>query len=319
MLRFFSNEAKAKESIRQLVELLHSGGFHLTKFASNRSVLQNVPLADRREETTVWQALGLPWDVGSDSFFFQLSVKKKEFTRRGVLSMTSQIFDPLGFFQPFLLPAKILLQKLSTSGIGWDDRISDEDRAAFEHWLAGFPALNSIRISRCLIPPNFKECTFQLHCFTDASFSGYGAVVFLRVQCKDDIHCSFVMGRSRVSPTKPVTIPRLELTAAVVGVELMQLVRRELDLVVRDVYFWTDSTSVLHYVRSTAKRYQVFVANRIATIQAGSDPLQWHHVPTSCNPADLASRGTLSSQVDADDMWIFFGQMFFSGLRFPTS
>ena len=110
------------------------------------------------------------------------------------------------------------------------------------------------------------------------------------------------MGRSRVSP-KPVTIPRLELTAAVVGVELKQLVRRELDLVIRDVYFWTDSTSVLHYVHSTAKRCQVFVANRIATIQAGSDPLQWRHVPTSRNPADLASRGALPSQVDPDDMW----------------
>ena len=88
-----------------------------------------------------------------------------------------------------------------------------------------------------------------------------------------------------------------------VGVELKQLVRRELHLVVRDVYFWTDSISILHYVRSTAKRYQVFVANRIATIQAGSDPLQWRHVPTSCNPADLTSRGALPSQVDADDMW----------------
>ena len=222
-----------------------------------------------------------------------------------------------------MLPAKILLQKLSTSGIGWDDRIPDKDRAAFERWLAGFPALNSIHISRCLIPPKFKECTFQLHCFTDASFSGYGAVVFLRVQCKNDIHCSFVMGRSRVSPSKPVTIPRLELTTAVVGVELMQLVRRELDLVVRDVYFWTDSTSVLHYVRSTAKRYQVFVANRIATIQAGSDPLQWRHVPTSCNPADLASCGALSSQVDADDMWFKGPDLlwldFLGGLRFPTS
>ena len=46
--------------------------------------------------------------------------------------MTSQNFDPLGFLQPFLLPVKILLQKLSTSGIGWDDRIPDEDKAAFE-------------------------------------------------------------------------------------------------------------------------------------------------------------------------------------------
>ena len=187
MLKSFSNEAKAKESIRQLVELLHSGGYHLTKFASNRSVLQNVPLADRCEETTVLRALGLPWDVGSDSLLFQLTVKKKEFTRRGVLSMTSQIFDPLGFLQPFLLPAKIFLKKLSTSGIGWDDRILDEDKAAFERWLAGFPALNSIHISRCFIPPKFMEGTFQLHCFTDASFSGYGAVVFLRVQYYDDI------------------------------------------------------------------------------------------------------------------------------------
>ena len=95
------------------------------------------------------------------------------------------------------------------------------------------------------------------------------------------------MGRSRVTPIKPVTIPRSELTAAVVGFELVQLVKPELNFAVDDIYFWTDFTSVLHYFRSTARRNQVFVANRIAVIQAGSNPAQWRYVPTAQNPVML--------------------------------
>ena len=110
------------------------------------------------------------------------------------------------------------------------------------------------------------------------------------------MHCSFVMGRSRVSPLRPATIPRLELVAAEIGTELTSFVRKELEFDVGKVTFWTDSTSVLGYIGSAARRYRTFVANRIAIIQSASSPNQWMHVGTAENPADISSRGCMPDQ-----------------------
>ena len=60
------------------------------------------------------------------------------------------------------------------------------------------------------------------------------------------------MGKSRVAPLKPVTIPRMELTAAVVGVNLVKFLRNKIDLELESVTIWTDSTSVLQYINNTA-------------------------------------------------------------------
>ena len=109
---------------------------------------------------------------------------------------------------------------------------------------------------------------------------------------------------SRVAPIKPVTIPRMELVAAVVGVELTTFLKRELDLKLDDTIFWTDSTSVLQYIKSSSKRFKTFVANRIAAIQAGSSPSQWRHVGTAHNPADIASRGISPSRLASCTSWL---------------
>ena len=90
-----------------------------------------------------------------------------------------------------------------------------------------------------------------------------------------------------------MTIPRLELVAAVVGVELTEFVQSELDFDLDEVVYWTDSTSVLSYIRNTARGYRTFVANLIAVIQSLSSPERWRHVSTDQNPADVASRGQM--------------------------
>ena len=111
------------------------------------------------------------------------------------------------------------------------------------------------------------------------------------------------MGRSRIAPIKPMTIPRLELLAAVVGVELTEFVRSELDFDLDEVVYWTDSTSVLGYIRSTARRYCTFVANRIAVIQSLLSPELWRHVSTDQNPANVASRGQVPDQLPQCNNW----------------
>ena len=97
--------------------------------------------------------------------------------------------------------------------------------------------------------------------------------------------------KARVSPVRSITIPRLELTAAVVAVQLSQKLKQELQMQIDDEFFWCDSQIVLGYVSNDAKRFHDFVANRVQTIRDHTRVDQWQYVSTQENPADHASRG----------------------------
>ena len=88
------------------------------------------------------------------------------------------------------------------------------------------------------------------------------------------------MGKSRVAPLKSVTIPRLELVASVIGVDIVQFIQRETDLSISRVLHWTDSTSVLKYISNKTKRFHLFVANKISRILEASNPSEWRYVNT---------------------------------------
>ncbi len=105
------------------------------------------------------------------------------------------------------------------------------------------------------------------------------------------------MGKSRVAPTKITTIPRLELSAAVVAVQISDLLRKELELDSLEEYFWTDSKVVLGYINNDAKRFHIFVANRIQRIKQSTDAKQWRYVTSEENPADYASRGLTAEEL----------------------
>jgi len=132
----------------------------------------------------------------------------------------------------------------------------------------------------------------QIHHFSDASSYGYGACSYLRLVDESGSICvSFLMGKSRLAPIKSISIPKLELTAAVLAVRLDELTRKELNLPLNSAFFWIDSTAVLYCIRNITKRFPVFVANRLTTIENQTNINQWYHVPSELNPADVASRG----------------------------
>ena len=114
---------------------------------------------DLEKELPVERTLGVQWNV---------AIKQKEETRRGVLSMISSVYDPLGFLVPFILLAKILLQNLCCSGLGWDEPISPNDLSLWRDLLADLPGLSDIAIARCFKPPHFEPEVFELHNFCDA-------------------------------------------------------------------------------------------------------------------------------------------------------
>ena len=101
----------------------------------------------------------------------------------------------------------------------------------------------------------------------DASETGYGQASYLRLVSEDNqIHCSLLIGKSRVTPAKYVSIPRLELTAVALSIKMSHLIKRKLEL--NDVtsireHFWADDQVALGYINNESKRFKVFVANRV--------------------------------------------------------
>ena len=161
-----------------------------------------------------------------------MNIPAREATKRGILSFISSIYDPLGMVSPFILTAKIILQNLCREKIGLDDEIPCTAVSRWNNWIKELPQLAELKVQRCFKPENFGEVkTVELDHFSDASEDGFGAVSYVRtVNHESKIHCSFGIGKSRLAPLKPMTIPRLELSAATVAVKLDRMLKRELEI-----------------------------------------------------------------------------------------
>ena len=94
-------------------------------------------------------------------------------------------------------------------------------------------------LERCVKPPEFGNVkSARLHHFADASSYAYGAVSYLRlVDEEDKVHCAFMLVKSRLGHIRPMTIPRMELSAAVLAVKLDEVLRHELELTVDESIF----------------------------------------------------------------------------------
>ncbi|KAK5859400.1 hypothetical protein PBY51_020957 [Eleginops maclovinus] len=313
-------EKEAIQLVKESRELCSTGKLRLHKFVSNNdNVMASIPEEERATIKEQDMALSLPhmervlgveWCITSDSFRFRVQVKSNPLTRRGVLSTVASVYDPLGFMAPFVLLGKQILQQMCREKIGWDDEIPETLKPQWQSWIRDLPNLAEMEVKRYYLPSSFGNIKgHELHHFSDASSSGYGECTYLRViNESNEVHCSLIMGKSRVSPTKVTTIPRLELTAAVVAVRTSDMLRNELEIQDLQEYFWTDSTVVLGYINNDARRFQVFVANRIQRIKSSTKPEQWFHVASEDNPADHASRGLTAEQLKSSN-W-------FSGPKF---
>ena len=134
---------------------------------------------------------------------------------------------------------------------------------------------------------------------------GYGAVAYLRlVDVFDRIHCSFVMGKARLAPIREITIPRLELTAAVISVKLSKVIREELEIETDQVNYWTDSTTILKCLGNDSKRFHTFESNRLTVIRNGSSVSDWRYISRDDNPADDASKGLRLQEIAKDNRWM---------------
>ena len=240
----------------------------VTRSGQNRSMKS----AELGRDTMAERALGAQWNFLDDEFKFKIKKQSKSTTRRGVLSATGS-FDPLVLAAPVLMVPKLILQERCQLSLGWNDVIPMPLQQRWLPWHSSLNDLKRFSIERSMKPVNFgRLVSTQLHHFADASQSGYGAVAYLRQVDEDGrINCAFLIGKARVAPLKSVTIPHMKLAAATLAVRLDLTVKEELQEKIDSTTFWTDSSTVIRYVRNKASRYHAYVANCVGFILVNSE------------------------------------------------
>ena len=205
------------------------------------------------------RAMGVLWNTDNDTLCFNINIMEKSLTRTGLLAMLSSIYDPLGLVSPFLLKGRKTLQELCKDSFQWDHPIPENIKQQWLKYKSNLGKLNSIKIARCFKPKNFGNVKgYTLHRFSDASNTGYGQASYLQVVNEDGkVHCCLLLGKSRVTSLKFVSVPRLELAAAILSVKISQQLKQKLDIeeYISEVeeFFWTDSQMVLNYISNESK------------------------------------------------------------------
>lgn len=184
---------------------------------------------------------------------------------------------PLGFVAPFILVGKQILQQMCSFKLSWDDPPSDNLRPLWESWLQDLKNLASVRIQRHCLPSSFKVQHYELHHFSDTSVSGSGECLYIRA----------------VSWSRPYQVSSSSCSPVTY--------KKELQIDCQQEFFWTHSRVVLGYIINEARRFHVFVANRVEHIKLSTKAEQWRCVASEDNPADHASRDVTAEQLTASN------------------
>ena len=299
LLVSLSNQDDAIAVKNELTELLAKGGFKLTKWATN--------FDEDEVHDKALTILGLEWNNKNDTLKVCRGMQfepESLWTQRKVLSVVSSVFDPLGFLAPFVIRGRIILKGIwQTRGQQWDSYVEENLNNQFSEWVSEVNAGEAFQVDRWY-QTSSNNILNELHVFGDASEDAFCAVAYVVTEDPNsNRHVSFIMGKARVAPVKHHTIPKLELMAALTGNRLKDAIIKEHSIHFHKIYMWSDSTTVIQWIRSSNEKQPTFVANRVAEILDSSTVDEWHHVAGANNPADLGTRGLSFDEVPASN-WI---------------
>lgn len=285
---------------------LNKACFNLRKYKSNLPDLFQNSEINTQDNLTLSEAsstLGLGWDPKTDKLNFptQRLSESDVITKRYILSNSFKIFDPLGLLSPCIIRAKIILQDLWLQKMDWDQPVSQDIKEQWNEFSINLNFLSKLHIPRKVLCDTPQ--TIEIHAFSDASQRAYGACVYMRSTCGDDVMTRLLCAKSKVARINPMTIPRLELCAALLAANLCKSVIDSLRYKADRVVYWCDSSVVLGWLKSDPTKLKTFVANRVVEINEMTDISCWRYVPTSENPADFISRGINASQILGLDLW----------------
>lgn len=302
---------EAIEIYHEIKALLSDGGFDLCKWTTNDAAVRkaigdaassNKPIEFISDD--VHSVLGVVWRPPKDIIQFNITgpAAFKMLTKRVVTSEVAKLFDPTGLLAPYVIRGKILIRDLWLSKLNWDDAVTGELLRRWKAYYSTIQSLAKIRVPRWLGVRNHSK--MDLHGFADASEAAYCAVIYYRIEQPDkSVRCGILASKTRVAPIKTVTIPRLELSGALLLARLSKNVQAALNGYVNTVTYWLDATIALCWIKQEPHALKIFVANRVSEIQTSTRGCAWRHVRSIENPADLGSRGTDAPELVENSLW----------------
>ncbi|XP_047031145.1 uncharacterized protein LOC124638261 [Helicoverpa zea] len=304
-----NNKQELLRLCKNITEVLKAGCFPLRKWSFNFDVSSSDSCTKSLslDKTTQCKTLGLRWCNSSDELNFKtnlnINIDTTQLTKRKVLSIISQVYDPLGLLAPNIIITKILIQQLWLRKIGWDEPVPSDLACSFIKLITSLQHLSEIHVPRHVTTQHAQQ--LELHIFTDASQDAYGACAYIRSTCEqtNKVVVRLLCAKSKVAPLKVVSVPRLELCGALVGARLYKKIAASMDLTFERVYFWSDSTIVLGWLRTHPTLLKTFVQNRVCEINDLTTGCVWSHVQGVYNPADLLTRGIHLTELIHNDLW----------------
>ena len=310
-----STDKEAIDLMRKTQDAMKQyGNLRLHKVASNseevmkafepQDLAQDIYDLNLDEDQLVQRSLGIRWNLTSDMFEFHVAMNDKPMTRRGVLSVVNSLFDPLGFLSPVIVCGKLILRDVVTETANWDEPLPEHILSTWRTWSSNLKTLEEVHIPRVTVPHLSKAVRRELWTYSDASEKAIAAVSYLKVFYQDgSARTGFVLGKAKVARVSGHTIPRLELCAAVLAIDISQIAIEHMDMKFDSVKYFTDSRVVLGYIHNDKRRFFVYVSNRVERIRSFSEPEQWKFVPTHLNPADEGTRGVLPRDIE-ESAWL---------------
>jgi len=253
---------EARGIFRQTTDTFAAAGMNLRLWTSNMErFVEEVP-SNLREEKPNVSVLGIPWSRTADNFSLatpQLSPDNLKGDMREVLKLALKLFDPMSWIAPVSICALLILRNCHMKKYDWDSQLTESEQKEWQTLYRELQQANTLQIPRHI---EVRDSGFQLHVFSDASKDVYAAAVYLRTEEKTDL----VLAKARVAPLKSkLTIPWLELMAALIAMQLLTVVWRALACD-QPAISWIDSKCVLYWL-GTANVLPTFVRNRIAEIR----------------------------------------------------
>ena len=317
-------------AIKDVEYVLGQGGFKVKSWtiSGTDNSSDKVHLLESENE----RVLGVEWNPKYDEFRFETKINfsaknrgvrvlpnltkdnvdvatPEILTKRLVLSQIATVYDPLGLISPFILKGKLLMRKLIsyTDGklrkLDWDDPIPQHLRNEWCEYFKELFQLENVRIPRCIkTSKTVTEPTLIMFC--DASMQAYGACAYVRWKVSEDnFNCKLLASKTRVAPIKSQTIPKLELSSALLSARLRKSIINECKINFERVIHLTDSEIVFFQLIKDDIKLGTYVANRVIEIQEYTNTYDWLWIPTQHNIADILTR-PISFNKEAEARWI---------------
>ena len=184
------------------------------------------------------------------------------------------------------------MQEAWTEAVTWDEVLPFQLTKIWKTWFGELPDLKKVKISRCLKDPHSKEEWLTIHTFTDASEKAYAAPAYTRYEFEDgSFGTRLIAAKTRMAPLKALSIPRLELMGAVIGIERNKAT------------YWSDSCNIGYWIHGQSQNFKPFIAHRVGEIHEDSNPDQCRYVLGKFNPADHGTRGLTGEDLINNKCW----------------